>query len=159
MAAEALISHNSDEVWSVATYDAVLDALQFWVQFASQNEDLYDAEVTGEKHFQKLFEYRRSKSAKFLPLGGHTNWVHSVAFSPDGSYIVSGSNDYFLRVWDSQTWSNTAVLEGHEDSVLSVALSPDGSRIVSGSSDHTVRVWDSRTGASVAIFREHTDNV
>ena len=68
--------------------------------------------------------------------------VSSVAFSPDGSRIVSGSWDHTLRLWDSQSSRPLgAPLEGHEDSVLSVAFSPDGTRIVSGSGDNTLRLW------------------
>jgi WD40 repeat protein len=69
--------------------------------------------------------------------------VLSVAFSPDGTGIVSGSIDKTLRVWDSATGECTATLEGHTDWVMSVAFSPDGTGIVSGSGDKTVRVWDS----------------
>jgi WD40 repeat protein len=76
------------------------------------------------------------------PLEGHTGWVWSVAFSPDGKHIVSGSSDHTLRIWDTQ--SGTAVgesLEGHTGSVQSVAFSSDGKHIVSGSDDHTVQIW------------------
>ena len=69
--------------------------------------------------------------------------MFSVAFSPDGTGILSGSYDTTLRVWDSATGECTATLEGHTDEVLSVAFSPDGTGIISGSSDKTLRVWDS----------------
>ena len=77
------------------------------------------------------------------PLEGHTNWVTSVAFSPDGKRIVSGSDDSTIRVWDLATHAAVGdPLEGHTTSVNSVAFSPDGKRIVSGSRDNTIRVWD-----------------
>ena len=66
-----------------------------------------------------------------------------MAFSPDGTRIVSGSYDKTLRVWDSATGECTATLEGHTDWVNSVAFSPDGARIVSGSHDTTLREWGS----------------
>ena len=75
-------------------------------------------------------------------LTGHTNYVSSVSFSPDGSRIVSGSWDETVRVWDSQTGDSLHNLSGHTDLVTSVSFSPDGSRIVSGSWDKTVRVTD-----------------
>jgi WD40 repeat protein len=74
-------------------------------------------------------------------LNGHTNSVNSVAFSSDGSRIVSGSVDKSVRVWDALTGEEKHVLNGHTDSVNSVACSSDGSRIVSGSDDNSVRVW------------------
>jgi WD40 repeat protein len=72
-------------------------------------------------------------------LEGHTDWVTSIAFSPDGRRIVSGSEDKSVRVWDSSTGETLEVLEGHTHAVTSVAFSPDDRRIVSGSDN--VRVW------------------
>ncbi|KAB5589367.1 Lissencephaly-1 [Ceratobasidium theobromae] len=73
--------------------------------------------------------------------------VLSVAFSPDGTRIVSGSSDNTIRVWDGQTGKMLLdPLQGHTRSVWSVAFSPDGTRIVSGSFDETIRVWDGQTG-------------
>ncbi|THH17761.1 hypothetical protein EW146_g3118 [Bondarzewia mesenterica] len=74
------------------------------------------------------------------------NPVYSIAFSPDGKLIASGSWDKAVRVWAAETGEITAALTGHNDDVFSVAFSPDGKRIVSGSRDHTVRVWDAKTG-------------
>ena len=77
------------------------------------------------------------------PLRGHEDAVCSVAFSPDGQRIVSGSADKTLRVWDAATGQPVGEpLRGHEDGVWSVAFSPDGQRIVSGSADKTLRLWD-----------------
>ena len=66
----------------------------------------------------------------------------SAAFSPDGSRIVTASNDKTARVWDAATGKAIAVLSGHEDSVISAAFSPDGLHIVTASADKTARVWD-----------------
>ena len=72
-------------------------------------------------------------------LKGHDDHVVSVAFSPDGSKIVSGSFDKTIRVWDASTGVEMLPpLRGHDDSVQSVALSPDGSKIVSGSYDQMI---------------------
>ncbi|KAL0960311.1 hypothetical protein HGRIS_011937 [Hohenbuehelia grisea] len=77
------------------------------------------------------------------PLKGHSSIVTSVAFSPDGTRIVSGSYDSKIRVWDASTGHPTMPpLEGHSQEVTSVAFSPDGTRIVSGSGDHSIRIWD-----------------
>ncbi len=87
--------------------------------------------------------------------------VLSVAFSPDGTRIVSGSYDHTIRVWDARSGDVvTGPFEGHTDAVTSVAFSPDGTRIVSGSDDHTIRVWDARSGDVVAgPFEGHTSYV
>ena len=77
------------------------------------------------------------------PLEGHTDWVTSVSFLPDGKYIVSGSYDKTIRMWDAQTGKLVSdSFEGHADVATSVAFSPDGRYIVSGSYDKTIRMLE-----------------
>ena len=64
--------------------------------------------------------------------------VYSVAFSHNGSQVVSGSNDGAVRIWNATTGEVEAELKGHTNWVSSVAFSQDGSQVVSGSSDKTV---------------------
>jgi WD40 repeat protein len=70
--------------------------------------------------------------------------VNSAAFNPDGSRIVTASDDRTAPIWDAATAKEIAVLRGHDDDVKSAAFSPDGSRIVTASSDKTARIWDAR---------------
>ena len=91
-------------------------------------------------------------------LVGHTNSVTSVAWSPDGSQIVSSSFDSTVRIWNAATGNLTRTLNGHTHCVLSVAWSPDGSQIVSGSFDNTVRIWNATTGESRTL-NGHTNSV
>src|SRR6266852_4628911 len=84
------------------------------------------------------------------PFIGHTNWVMSVAFSPDGQHIASGSNDGTIRVWNAIMGETAAgPFTGHTNQVSSVAFSPDGHHIVSGSKDRTIRVWNAMMGETV----------
>ncbi|KAG9019328.1 hypothetical protein FRB95_005647, partial [Tulasnella sp. JGI-2019a] len=89
----------------------------------------------------------------------HSGAVNAVAMFPDGTTIVSGSNDKALRLWDAKTGAAVGqAMEGHTDWVRCVAISPDGTRIVSGSDDKTVWLWDAKTGAAVGqAMKGHTD--
>ena len=94
------------------------------------------------------------------PLGGHDDAVQSVAFSPDGTRIVTASLDRTLRVWDAATGKPIGEpLKVHDD-VLSAAFSPDGTRIVTASSDKTARIWDAATGQPIGEpLKGHDDAV
>ena len=70
---------------------------------------------------------------------GHTAWVTSVAFSPDGCPVLSGSSDNTIRLWDVGTRREVRRFTGHTRPVTSVCFSPDGRRILSAGSDKTVR--------------------
>ena len=92
-------------------------------------------------------------------LWGHSDSVKSVVFSPDGSRVVSGSNDFTLRIWNVATGESEAELSGHSSWVNSVVFSPDGSLLVSGSTDGTVRIWNVATRESEAELRGHSHSV
>ncbi|QRV98494.1 Vegetative incompatibility protein HET-E-1 [Ceratobasidium sp. AG-Ba] len=84
------------------------------------------------------------------PCRGHTDWIESVAFTNNNSYIVSGSSDCSIRVWDTSTGEElTKLLHAHTHRVRSVACSPDGNCIASCSNDGTIRVWDAGSILSV----------
>src|ERR1700676_1143729 len=70
-------------------------------------------------------------------LKGHTDIVSSVAFSPDGKTLASGSRDNTIKLWDVQQGKERATLSGHTNKVSSVAYSPDGKTMASGSWDKT----------------------
>ena len=75
-------------------------------------------------------------------LTGHTDSVNSVAFSPDGKTLATGSDDKTVRLWDVATRQTVgSPLTGHTGAVNSVAFSPDGKTLASGSDDGTVRLW------------------
>jgi WD40 repeat protein len=83
--------------------------------------------------------------------------VLSVAVTPDGKYVVSGSADNTVRLWDLPTGKEVRRFMGHRSEVNSVAVTPDRKYVVSGSSDKTVRVWDLATGQEVRRFMGHED--
>lgn len=92
-------------------------------------------------------------------LKGHTSFVKSVSFSPDGKRIVSGSWDNTLKIWDASTGQEIQILKGHTCGVNSVAFSPDGKKVVSGSEDMTLKIWDAITGKEIQTLKGHTKAV
>ncbi len=78
--------------------------------------------------------------------GQHARWVTSLAFSPDGRTLVSGSSDRKVILWDVQTRKLRQTLVGHESWVRAVAISPNGTTIASAGQDKTVRLWDLQSG-------------
>lgn len=96
---------------------------------------------------------------EILSLVGHTAYVSSAAFSPDGKRIVSASADNTVRIWDVETGKEIRKFEKHTDQVNSAAFSPDGKRIVSASDDKTVRIWNAETGEEIHRFEEYSNDV
>jgi WD40 repeat protein len=76
--------------------------------------------------------------------------VLSLAFSPNGKLLASGSDDGMVRLWDVASGREFARFEGHKGWVWSVAFGPDGTSLVSGGEDGTVRVWDTASGREIA---------
>jgi len=79
-------------------------------------------------------------------LNGHSGLVSSVAISPDGNTLVSGSWDNTIKIWNLRTGQLRSTLTGHSGQVESLAISPDGNTLVSGSWDNTIKIWNLRTG-------------
>ena len=98
--------------------------------------------------------------AQYVPystLEGHERSVNSVAFSPDGSTLASGSWDGTIRLWNAVTGEHKTTLEGYWG-VLFVAFSPDGSTLASGSDD-TIRLWNAVTGEHKTTLEGHEGDV
>jgi WD40 repeat protein len=87
---------------------------------------------------------------------GHLGPVGSVAFSPDGRRIVTGSDDHTAKLWEAASGRELLTLRGHGKMINSVAFSPDGQRIVTGSYDDTAKVWDAAGGRELFTLRGHS---
>jgi WD domain, G-beta repeat len=97
-----------------------------------------------------VFQEIRAADAQLAVLAGQGDRLDSAAYSPDGTRIVTASDDKTARIWDARTGAQLAGLSGHGDRLDSAAYSPDGTRIVTASGDRTARVWDARVPADIA---------
>lgn len=79
---------------------------------------------------------------KVATMKGHTSFVRSVAFSPDGKLLASGSIDGTIKIWRVGIWKELATLSGHNGNVFSVSFSPDGKFLASGSNDSNIKIWE-----------------
>jgi WD40 repeat protein len=89
-------------------------------------------------------------------LAGHAGPVLAVAFSPDGTRVLTGCGDGTARLWEVATGKPVATLAGHVNLVSAVAFSPDGIRVLTASADHTARLWDAVTGKVLVSLAGHT---
>lgn len=92
---------------------------------------------------------------------GHSDLIHTIAFSPDGKTFATGGFDKEIKIWDYANGEITEIktLSGHTDPVYCVAYLPDGKRLASSSHDKTIRIWNLADGKVLQQLKGHTDIV
>ena len=109
---------------------------------------------------QYLPQYlQQKKSIPFDVLAGHKGFVKSVAFSPDGKILASGSVDGTIKLWNVKTGTEIRTFTGHKGGVYSVAFISYGTILASGSADMTIKFWNVETGTEIHTPTGHTDAV
>jgi len=92
-------------------------------------------------------------------LTGHKNLIYSVAFSPNGEVVASGSDDKTIKLWGVEDGQEIVTLTGHANSVYTVAFSPDGQMLASSSHDKTVKLWRMKDGQEIRTLIGHSNSV
>ncbi|KDQ11677.1 hypothetical protein BOTBODRAFT_189671 [Botryobasidium botryosum FD-172 SS1] len=142
-------SHTFCRVFANGIEEHPLFLYRFALPFAPPSSAVYK-QFFQHKAMPRVMGGNFTSWASLAQLESTLSTVYSIAFSPDGLRIASGSFDEQIRIWDVATGAALlAPFRGHGDVIYSVAFSPNGSRIVSASADRTIRVWDVNTGAEV----------
>ena len=90
---------------------------------------------------------------------GHADAIYALAYSPDGTRLVTASYDRLLLLWNSATGEAFATLRHHTGPVYAAQFSPDGKAILSGGADQTVKLWNSTTGERILTLSEATKGI
>lgn len=101
------------------------------------------------------FEPERARMPELVIQNGHAAQVKTLAFSPDGRLIASGSFDYTIKLWNARTGELVRTIQGHADRVESVVFSPDSRMMASAGDDGNVRLWSVETGAQIRAIKAH----
>lgn len=132
--------------------------LEFEPEFEPQPEPISQSDIINDVFAKAQTNYRSSYFLAYNPIG-HDLAVTSVAVSPNGRIIASGSNDETINIWDAKTGKLLRTLEGHTRGVNSVKIARDGNTIVSGADDGTIRVWNGNTGELLRTLEGHEGRV
>jgi len=128
--------------------------------------------IAGAVDPKTFVSLKTDKGAVRLPLGkivmlgfgpitlrGHSDWVRSVAFSPDSKRLASGCGDKTIKIWDALAGGELLTLKGHSGEVSSVAFSPDGKLLASGSYDGSIKLWDAASGKELLTIKGASDRM
>lgn len=114
--------------------------------------------VTGSDDFTLQLFYLPEKVPR-KQMTGHGKPINHVQFSPDGRYIVSGSFDKKIKLWDGYTGDFMYTFDGHVGPVYLISWSVDSRYLVSGSQDSTLKLWDIKTRKLMMDLPGHADQV
>ena len=162
---------------SLIAFQATPTTVKIWNPKTQRTVDLLDVGKADDLEFSPNGEWLVVASArdismwsvqsgeKLYEVVGDARAVRSVAFSPNGSTLVSGSNDRTLKLWpvssqtDNASFGSPRTLTGHTAILGAVTYSPDGRLLASAGDDEGIRMWDPQTGEQRAVLKGHAGAV
>jgi len=155
-------SDGTPRVWDVERGETILaieTGLRVYSAIYSPDETMI---ATGgynyeKKEYLKIFDAKTGKLVANLK--GHTRGVNCLAWTADGTTLISGSVDESIRTWNTTTWQQIHVFTGHTCHVWDIAISPNGRILASASWDGTARLWNLENRQPIALPLEHAGPV
>ncbi|MEO1006017.1 MAG: hypothetical protein AAFW67_09235, partial [Cyanobacteria bacterium J06638_38] len=135
--------------------DRLLESIQLVGQNQTFNQRWFKPKSQLLPDVQSVLYQSVEENREQYSFNDHQAEVTSVAISSDGQYLVSGSSDNTVKLWDVKDKSVIHTFEGHQAEVTSVAISRDGRYLVSGSGDSTVKLWDIKSQSLIQTFEGH----
>jgi tetratricopeptide (TPR) repeat protein len=145
---------------AIADYNQALSINYEFVE-AHRNRDIAQGVLEEIKRKQQQEEEQRKQREEEQPkrklenaclaytLTGHSHYVSSLAFTPDGLTLVSGSWDKTVKLWQMNTRQEIQTLTGHSEDLRCVVVSPDGQTIASCGEDKVIKLWQLSTGQEI----------
>jgi serine/threonine protein kinase/sugar lactone lactonase YvrE/tetratricopeptide (TPR) repeat protein len=138
-------------------WDEAADALLALDLLDSDYRDMATLVATNPELLRTIAASRASRwqsgsAEQTRTLSGHSDHVHSLAFSPDGQTLASGSWDHTIKLWRVEDGTLLHTLSGHQRYISGLAFSPDGQTLASGSADGTIRLWRVEDGTLEQIM-------
>ena len=133
----------------VATVGDELDT----VFSADANHNMTQVALGGPQKMLRIFD--AGDGTMLFDIKKHTDWIYTVAYSPDGVLIATGDRAGGLFVWEADTGRLYLDLTGHKGAVHSVAWRDDSNVLASASEDTTVKLWDMSAGKLIKSFNAH----
>ena len=127
-------------------------------KISEDENDINNKQFPESQNSQFLYELI-TKSHRRFSLYGHQSTIYSLSISPDNEYLISGSYDGTIRLWNLHTKTCFSVYKGHFCPVLCVKFSPISHYFASGGCDKTARLWSINTKGSLRIFLGHLSDV
>lgn len=137
---------------SIAVHSCIASPKFNWIATTFDDSTLGDVAVWRVLPPDSVPTFTQNTALLAATLHGHSASVLSLAITPDGSILFTGSYDHTVRAWDTTTWNCIKVLKGHGGGVRAMAVSADGHNLYTAGADNTVRAWNIGTWVCMRLM-------